>query len=58
MYAVPQPADDPRPGDVIVISQTTVYYFVIAVLFFIAGFAVAHVLGESITRPLGESDKA
>ncbi len=34
-------SDDPKPGDVIVISQTTVYYFVIAVLFFIAGFAVA-----------------
>ena len=34
-------SDDPKPGDVIVISQTTVYYLVIAVLFFVAGFAVA-----------------
>jgi protein-disulfide isomerase len=34
-------SDEPGSGDVIVINQTTVYYFVIAVLFFIAGFAVA-----------------
>jgi protein-disulfide isomerase len=42
-------SDEPNPGDVIVISQTTVYYFVIAVLFFIAGFAVAWVTFTTTT---------
>jgi protein-disulfide isomerase len=42
-------SDEPKPGDVIVISQTTVYYFVIAVLFFIAGFAVAWITFSTTT---------
>jgi protein-disulfide isomerase len=42
-------SDEPRPGDVIVISQATVYYFVIAVLFFIAGFAVAWITFSTTT---------
>jgi protein-disulfide isomerase len=45
-----KPADEPRPGDVIVISQTTVYYFVIAGLFFIAGFVVAWVVFSTNTN--------
>ena len=45
-----KPTNDPRPGDVIVINQTTVYYFVIAVLFFIAGFAVAWIVFSTTTN--------
>src|SRR5260221_113503 len=37
-----KPVQD-RPNDVIVISQSTIYYFVIAILFFVAGFVVAWV---------------
>ncbi len=45
-----KPASEPRPGDVIVINQTTVYYFVIALLFFIAGFAVAWIVFSTTTN--------
>src|SRR5215467_11809622 len=36
-------AEDAPPNDVFVIKQTTVYYFLIAILFFVAGFIVAWV---------------
>jgi protein-disulfide isomerase len=39
----PEPSAESHPGDVIVISQSTVYYFLTGLLFFIAGFAVAWV---------------
>jgi protein-disulfide isomerase len=45
-----KPSDEPRPGDVIVISQATVYYFVIALLFFIAGFVVAWIVFSTNTN--------
>jgi protein-disulfide isomerase len=37
------PEPDPRREDVVTISQSTIYYFVIGVVFFIAGFIVAWV---------------
>ena len=39
----PEPNAESQPGDVIVISQSTFYYFLTGLLFFIAGFAVAWV---------------
>jgi protein-disulfide isomerase len=50
--------DEPRPGDVIVISQATIYYFVIAVLFFVAGFAVAWITFSTTTNNAINSIKA
>ena len=41
--------NEPRPGETIVISQVTIYYFVIAVMFFVAGFAVAWILFSTTT---------
>src|SRR4051812_21368705 len=41
--------DVARPSDSIVISQATIYYFVIAILFFVAGFGVAWILFSSTT---------
>src|SRR5437763_1165343 len=40
---------EPRPGESIVISQATVYYFVIAILFFAAGFVVSWILFTTAT---------
>src|SRR6266508_2757793 len=45
-----KPSEEPQPGDVIVISQATVYYFVIALLFFIAGFVVAWIVFSTNTN--------
>jgi protein-disulfide isomerase len=53
-----KPTNEPRPGDVIVISQTTVYYFAIAVLFFIAGFAVAWIVFSTTTLSAVNNIKA
>src|SRR2546430_1528788 len=41
--------NEPRPSETIVISQATIYYFVIAVMFFVAGFAVAWILFTTTT---------
>ncbi len=44
------PRAESRPDETIVISQTTIYYFAIAVLFFIAGFAVAWIVLTTTTN--------
>jgi protein-disulfide isomerase len=51
-------SDEPRPGEVIVISQATVYYFVLALLFFIAGFAVAWITFSTTTNSVINSLRA
>ena len=43
----PAKADEPAAGDVIVINQATLYYFLTGILFFIAGFAVAWIVFSS-----------
>ncbi len=53
-----QPAPDARPNDSIVISQATVYYFVIAILFFLAGFAVAWITFSTTTNATLNSVKS
>src|SRR5512140_2020110 len=53
-----QPASDAKPNDAIVISQATVYYFVIAILFFLAGFAVAWITFSATTTATLNSVKA
>ncbi|MEP7289469.1 MAG: DsbA family protein [Chloroflexota bacterium] len=39
-----KPIHEDRPGDVVVISQATLYYGLTAILFFVAGFAIAWVV--------------
>ncbi len=53
-----QPASDAKPNDTIVISQATVYYFVIAILFFLAGFAVAWITFSATTTATLNSVKS
>jgi protein-disulfide isomerase len=53
-----KPADEARPSDSIVISQATIYYFVIAILFFVAGFGVAWILFSTTTGSTVASIKA
>ncbi|MCC7452086.1 MAG: DsbA family protein [Anaerolineae bacterium] len=52
-----KPRAESRPDETIVISQATIYYFAIAVLFFIAGFAVAWIVLTTTTNNVFNSMK-